>query len=348
MNIFSETKKALEKKLPFVIYQKPNTIIIKAWFQESDNLYTSENYTESGFIFAPFDDKNTAILLPKNKSVFIQEEVDVEVNTIKEYKNTPSSSSETTHIELVQKGIKAIDDNLFKKVVLSRKEEIKLTNFNSLETFQKLLKSYPTAFSYLWFHPKVGMWLGATPETLVKIKGNNFKTMSLAGTQVFKNTLNVTWQTKEIEEQQFVTDYINDRISNISNNIKISKAETIKAGKLLHLRSVITGEINSKNATLIKALHPTPAVCGLPLESSKKFILNNENYNRSFYTGFLGELNLDKNNENTSELFVNLRCMEIKNNSAFVFVGGGITIDSNPKSEWEETIAKTSTMRKVL
>lgn len=348
MNIFSETKKTLEKKLPFVIYRKPNSTKLNAWFQNNNTLHTSQDYSESGFIFAPFDNKNDSILIPKNESSLFEEEVDLAINLIKKNNHNLNNSSKEEHIELVEKGIKAINSNLFKKVVLSRKEEIKLTNFNAIETFQKLLVSYPNAFTYLWFHPKVGMWMGATPETLVKIEGKNFKTMSLAGTQVFEGTTNVSWQTKEIEEQRLVTDYINDRICNISNNIQISKTETLKAGSLLHLCSIITGRINSKNSTLIKALHPTPAVCGLPLETSKEFILDNENYNRSFYTGFLGELNLNKKEITTSKLFVNLRCMEIKNNSAFVFVGGGITLESNSDNEWKETVAKTSTMRKVL
>ncbi len=348
MNTFSKIEEALKNKLPFVVYRKPNSTTLKGWFQNNDTLYTSENYIESGFVFAPFDDKNTAVLLPKEHSFFQQEEIQFDSNLIDKNTYTPNYSSENTHIDLVKKGIQAIKDNQFKKVVLSRKEEVKLTNFNSLEVFQKLLTNYPNAFTYIWFHPKVGMWLGATPETLVKIKDNNFKTMSLAGTQVFEGTTNVSWLSKEIEEQQYVTDYINDKLSVICKKLEKSNAETIKAGNLLHLRTLISGEINTENSILIKKLHPTPAVCGLPLEASKEFILENEDYSRSYYTGFLGELNLKENNQNTSELFVNLRCMEIKNNSAFIFVGGGITKDSNPDSEWIETVAKTKTMRKIL
>ena len=86
----------------------------------------------------------------------------------------------------------------------------------------------------------------------------------------------------------------------------------------------------------------------MPLEPSKDFILKNENYNREFYTGFLGELNLHNEDNKTSELFVNLRCMKINNNTATIFVGGGITKDSNPKKEWEETVAKTNTMKNIL
>lgn len=348
MNTFSEIEKALKSKLPFVVYRKPNAAVLKGWFQKNNTLYTSKNYTESGFIFAPFDDKNTAILLPKDQATFQQEEIKFPSNLISENNIFTNYTSEETHINIVKKGVKAIEDNLFKKVVLSRREEVKLSDFNSVKVFKKLLISYPNAFTYIWFHPKVGMWLGATPETLVKIKDNSFKTMSLAGTQVYNKTSTVSWQTKEIEEQQFVTDYITDKLSTICKELKNSKVKTIKAGNLLHLQTLISGEIFTDNATLIKKLHPTPAVCGLPLEASKKFILENENYNRTYYTGFLGELNLKENNKNTSELFVNLRCMEIKNNLAFVFVGGGITKESNPESEWKETIAKTKTMKKVL
>ena len=44
--------------------------------------------------------------------------------------------------------------------------------------------------------------------------------------------------------------------------------------------------------SLVQALHPTPAVCGFPKQTVQNFIQSNEGYNREFYTGFLGELNL--------------------------------------------------------
>ena len=100
--------------------------------------------------------------------------------------------------------------------------------------------------------------------------------------------------------------------------------------------------------SLVDLLHPTPAVCGLPKEAAKQFILENENYNRSYYTGFLGELNMGLQNKNDSHLFVNLRCMEIEKNEAYIYVGGGITKESNPEEEWEETVAKSNIMLKVL
>ena len=105
-----------------------------------------------------------------------------------------------------------------------------------------------------------------------------------------------------------------------------------------------------KRQSLIRALHPTPAVCGLPRVKANNFILKNENYKRTFYTGFLGELNLKDSESNVqySQLYVNLRCMEVDENKASIFVGGGITKDSNAEKEWEETVFKTKTMKRVL
>ncbi len=136
----------------------------------------------------------------------------------------------------------------------------------------------------------------------------------------------------------------------------------------MHLKTHISGRINSDESRIkkiIETLHPTPAVCGMPKEIAQKFILENEHYKREFYTGFLGELNVKKavsrnsnrrNVENNayasikrvSNLFVNLRCMQIQNQEAIIYIGGGITNDSNPNAEWEETVAKSVTMKKVL
>ena len=344
MDIFLKIEKSLNNKLPFVVYRTPNTDILKGWFQKNNELFTSDNYTESGFIFAPFDDKNDAILLPENQARFYEEIIDLDISIDEKNQNSSDNSAEENHIELVKKGINAITNNQFKKVVLSRKESVKLNNFDAIDTLKKLLVKYPNAYTYLWFHPKVGLWLGATPETLVKINNGTFKTMSLAGTQVYQGSVNVRWKHKEIEEQQFVTKYITSRLSSVCNQVEEEKVATIKAGNLLHLRTLISGKTTTKNTTLIQKLHPTPAVCGLPLEVSKEFILKNEKYDRSFYTGFLGELNINQK----SELFVNLRCMNIENNTATIFVGGGITKESNPKKEWLETVAKTKTMKAVL
>jgi isochorismate synthase len=194
--------------------------------------------------------------------------------------------------------------------------------------------------------------LGATPETLLNIEGTSFKTMSLAGTQVDIQNKPLIWKSKELEEQLLVTNFIENQLVDIAVNLNTDKTETVKAGNLLHLRTKVSGDLNNSSSLeeLIRALHPTPAVCGLPRELARTFLFENENYDRSFYTGFLGELNLQdsKDTAKSSALFVNLRCMRIQNNKATIFVGGGITKDSNASNEWEETVSKAKTMKRML
>ena len=87
----------------------------------------------------------------------------------------------------------------------------------------------------------------------------------------------------------------------------------------------------------------------------KEFILKHEGYDRSYYTGFIGELNrrssvIDDLTQ-SSHLFVNLRCMEIFENpslKAMLYIGGGITAASLPELEWEETIQKSRIMKRIL
>ena len=114
---------------------------------------------------------------------------------------------------------------------------------------------------------------------------------------------------------------------------------------MLHLKADIIGVIGDfELKKLLDTLHPTPAVCGLPKESSKSFILANENYDRTYYTGFLGEINVDLE----TALYVNLRCVEIVGTTAIIYVGGGITLESIPENEWSETSNKTFTIKSIL
>lgn len=191
--------------------------------------------------------------------------------------------------------------------------------------------------------------------------------MALAGTQDFKGSLDVVWQDKEKQEQQLVTDFIIDHLKSSVERFTVSDVETVKAGNLLHLRTMISAQLKAQTSLkdIIESIHPTPAVCGLPKLASKQFILNNETYKREYYTGFLGELNLEttiaprsgrRNIENrayavvrnSTQLYVNLRCMQIKNQQALIYVGGGITESSNPEKEWEETVSKSLVVKSVL
>lgn len=353
MKLFlDKTKSQLAQNRPFVLYKKPKGNKIIGLFQKDDILHSVRNFTEKGFVFASFDGSKT-FLIPINGSELIS--ANFQQKEIAIIDNETDLSSETTKLNfknLVSKGIKAIESNEFKKVVLSRKEILNLGDFDLIEAFEKLIHLYPTTFVYCFYHPKIGTWLGATPEQLLKAQNNDFQTIALAGTQKDLGSNKVIWPKKEQEEQQFVTDYIVEKIKKVASEVLVSKPYSVKAGSMWHIKTDISGSLNSSAALqeVIQLLHPTPAVCGFPKEKSKQFILENENYDRTFYTGFLGELNM----ENQTNLFVNLRCMEIEfaANSAMsqtnLFMGCGITKDSLPEKEWEESINKSMTMKSVL
>lgn len=393
-HFFEQIKKQFHDKLPFVVYKKPNTSGLERLFQEDNCVHSVVDFTESGFVFAPFDSNQNTYIIPINHadlaSVPFEDnyfsEIDIK-NNPSDFVNTNLETDKLSHIKRVENGIKAIENGQFSKVVLSRRELVENVEIHPLEIFKRLLQRYPTAFVYCWYHPKIGLWLGATPETLLSVSGNQLKTMSLAGTQAFRGTAEVVWKDKEKEEQQIVTDFIVDSLresvgnssesqfksienkSPISNDfIKVSEQKTVQAGNLLHLQTEISMRLKSETESLkpiLEALHPTPAVCGFPKNKAKAYIIENEAYPREFYSGFLGELHLKetinrnpnrRNVENNaygiqksvSNLYVNLRCMQIKNRNTFIYVGGGITKDSDANAEWEETVHKSKIIKSVL
>lgn len=345
--LFEKLKNQKTNNLPFVIYSKPNSDLIIGLFQKNDNLV--ELGSENGFCIVSFDVKKKFIIPESQCDIYFEKKLNSDLFFTNESKDFQSDSEKDGYIKLVKSGLKAIENKEFDKVVLSRIESFEVQDFDVELTFKKMYSFYPNAFKYCFFHPKLGMYLGATPEQFIKIENSKLHTVALAGTQIV--TENAEWNPKEINEQQIVTDYIVSCLNQFSDKINCSKPYNFQAGNLVHIKTDIDAEINEKDIeNIIKNLHPTPAVSGFPKENAKEFILKNENYNREFYSGFLGEWKKDFATfaENQYDLFVNLRCMKINKNNVNIYIGCGITKDSNPENEFLETINKSFTMKKVL
>ncbi|NIJ46126.1 isochorismate synthase [Wenyingzhuangia heitensis] len=346
MNILEKIKIAEQEGTPFVAYKSPNVSDLTFIGQNTDELYLFTDFSDSGYVFAPFDNNEDAYIL-KPDIVCVQKIESTPVFKDKvDLNSNVDENTQISHQQKVTAAVNTIKTTGLSKIVISRKEDLLIDDFDTIRIFNNLLNSYINAYVYLWYHPKVGMWMGATPETLLNVEKGFFKTMSLAGTQAYKGDLHPKWGAKELEEQQMVSDFIKQNLKNTVNDLCFSEVKTVKAGTLLHLKTKVTGALKKDKdlEKIIKLLHPTPAVCGLPKEDSKTYILENEGYHRSFYTGYLGVLNMNKK----TSLFVNLRCFSIKNNKVCLYVGGGITKDSNPEKEWLETVAKSKTIKNVL
>ncbi len=229
------------------------------------------------------------------------------------------------------------------KAVLSRIKVVDHHN-SPVGLFQKLNELYSHSFNYLLHLPETGTWIGATPELLADFRGDHLETVAVAGTRAEGST--ETWTEKEFAEHDFVVDYIKEILNEAGcNTIVTSEKKTVSAGPVKHLKTEISAGMSSSAdwKTIIDRIHPTPAVCGVPLRESRKFILFNEGHNRRLYTGIIGLVGSKR-----KTFFVNLRCMELFEGKACIYVGGGITRQSDVNAEWEETERKAETMGKIL
>lgn len=343
-SIAKSVQDCLERDKVFVFYRKKLEKTVISLVQKDTQLHTTSSFDKTGFVMSPFDSRKETVIIPcaETHKEFFSIPSPKKSFDIKDYE--VDKLEKDRYLKLVKKTIAYIQEENADKVVTSRKIEVKTDKLNIGELFEVLLNEYPDAMVYVWHHPKVGLWLGATPEKMMYIHKDSFSTMALAGTQL--KTKAISWGTKEKEEQQFVADFITDQLIPIAHHLDISKPYTDFTGHLAHLRTDIKGTFNDATSLkdVISRVHPTPAVCGTPRNRAKEYILKNEGYDREFYAGFLGELNVEKN----TDLYVNIRCLKVDNTVAKIYIGGGITKDSNPNNEWEETYQKSLILSKFL
>ena len=269
----------------------------------------------------------------------------------------PHAASKDEYTELVRAGVAAIEARAVVKVVTSRAARRSLpAGFDPLAAFAELDRKYPQAFVSLVSAPGVGTWLGATPEILAEVTADGtFRTMALAATQPL--TAEVTprtaiWRQKEIEEQALVARYIVNCFKQLRlRDYHETGPRTVIAGQLLHLRTDF--EVNlrqvpfpSLGTDMLRLLHPTSAVGGMPKAVALHFLQQHEDYDRTYYSGFLGPVNVAA--PGVARLYVNLRCLQLRATEAILYAGTGLTADSDPAREWQETELKLQTVAAVL
>lgn len=322
---------------------------------------------EPGFIVSPFNPEKDRIFLPGEIILHFSgteistgeipeallHSIDPEIYHWFLHPNQPEPAQ--NYPELVEGCLEYIAQGEVVKLVASRSVHIPTpVGFDALEAFQKLTTRYPNAMVSLTSCHRAGTWLGATPELLVSVEDNQlFKTVALAGTQPYVPGMEikkVAWTQKEIEEQALVERYIISCFKKIRlREYDENGPRTVVAGNLLHLKSEFTVDMKATNfpqlgSVMLKLLHPTSAVCGMPLDKALEYLVASEGYNRELYAGYLGPVNINR----FTGLFVNLRCMQLTNSEIILYAGAGITEDSKPESEAAETLLKMNTLRQVI
>ncbi len=269
----------------------------------------------------------------------------------------PHCATEAEYQALVRAGVAAMQAGEVLKVVSSRAARRPLpAAFDAFAAFEQLCVAYPRAFVSLVSAPGVGTWLGATPEVLAEVTADgHFRTMALAGTQPLTPGLtpkNAIWRQKEIEEQAMVARYIVNCFKQLRlREYHETGPRTVVAGGLLHLRTDF--EVHLRNVLhpslgtdMLRLLHPTSAVGGMPKMPALDFLHRHEGYDRAYYSGFLGPVNIAA--PGTARLFVNLRCLQLRPAEAVLYAGTGLTVDSDPAKEWRETELKMQTIGLIM
>lgn len=234
----------------------------------------------------------------------------------------------------------------FRKIVLARRS-VQTTRLSAEALFVKACRMYPRLFVALVCSEASGMWLMATPEVLLQGRAGEYHTMSLAGTQKTEAPEALEWPQKDREEQQYVTDYIEACIRTFSDDCCLYGPYTMKAAHLCHLRTDIHFSLPSDDVLgdVLEALYPTPAVCGIPKEPARRFILRHEHEPRRYYSGFVGMLSP----RSDTHLFVSLRCMRLlPDGICELYAGGGLLKESEMEKEWRETEVKMQTMMELV
>lgn len=363
-SIYDGLKVCLERRHTFAMYRLPHQKDINLVFQNTSQLQEITNLNklldQKGFLIAPFSNELN------NKTYLIRPDI-VAKNSLSEeelqyLKDVPGMELNGVHLieqeeitkeeylQHVKVTINEINEGAYDKVVLSRIKKISGSYKSKLsEIFSLLCESYPNAFVYL-FNIKGHTWVGATPEPLICSKEKQLYTVSLAGTRPYsEQNMDISnWNEKERMEQEYVTEYIRGIIEKYKIEEYTQKGPfTKKAGRMIHLQTDFSFSYESASKrlpALINSLHPTSAVCGMPMETSRDFILDIEKHNREFYAGYLGPIGIN----DKLQLFVNLRCMKVLDKELTLFVGGGITNESVPEDEWEETEIKSDTLLSIV
>lgn len=255
----------------------------------------------------------------------------------------PLIISKENYIQQASEIVQELNTTALEKVVYSRIKEAQIKTTNYKQLFDELCDRYPSTLVYLISSPKFGTWMGASPEQLIVIENGNGSTTALAGTK--KSDDSTPWENKEQTEQAIVTSYLLEQLHTLNIPIKeMDGPNEFQAGPVKHLKTnILFSSTTIPPINIAKKLHPTPAVSGYPKQAALSYLAKIEAHNRSLYTGIIGFYAT-----NNTQLFVNLRCCQLEEDRAFIYLGGGFTKDSIPLKEWEETENKSKTLLNIL
>lgn len=346
---------ALTEGLTFACFRRPGSPLT-LWAQRTPELERVDRILlfelNDVFLIAPFAFAPERIPFIRSDVELVDGDLEPEAELLAacEGATRPGPSSQPTSDKTAfTAGVERIKQRIaeggLRKAVLSRVLSTPLNSGHLVDLFASALATHPEAFVVLMHTSEHGTWMGISPERLLVAQDDRVRVDALAGTRALDRSAE-PWGQKEQEEQELVTsDVLNTFVHLHLKEVQLHGPETIDAGGVQHLRSIVEADLEDVPlADVLIAMHPTPAVCGSPRETARDLIRELEGHERRLYTGFWGPWSAD----GTTELFVNLRCLQVFDGKALLYVGAGITAGSDAELEWSETAHKARTWLQLI
>ena len=244
--------------------------------------------------------------------------------------------------EIAQATDRIANDGL-QKVVLAQALTVATENaIDPAAVLDRLADSYPDCFRFLFEAETGGTFLGAPPERLVTLSEDTLDTEALAGSIGRGETVEEDeWLASQLRESaknnhehDIVVDAVLDQLTPLTADITTGARVVRKLSNVQHLQTPIRGRVDGDPHVLdlVEALHPTPAVGGLPPAAALRTIRETEVFDRGWYAAPVGWF--DAAGDGT--FAVAIRSALTREQTATLFAGAGIVEDSDPDEEWDE------------
>lgn len=256
----------------------------------------------------------------------------------------------------VRSTLAAIQSGRLQKQVVAHALEVdRPSNFERMVALPQLRAQYPDCHIFSFSGADNTHFIGASPERLLSIRHGRLVVDALAGSaprgrtvaedlaigQKLRNTQ------KEQREHQLVLDFIVERLKREGLAPRYSTPPgLLRLSNIQHLHTPIYTDISERVVplSLVEALHPTPAMAGVPTAAACDLIRQTENSDRGLYAAPLGWVDLHGN----SEFIVGIRSALIRDNQARLYTGAGIVAGSDPEKELEEIQLKLQALANAL
>jgi isochorismate synthase len=247
---------------------------------------------------------------------------------------------------LVRRALAEIEGGSLDKVVLARAIEVEADEEIDCAALLRALESrYPACRTFL-VRGEGAVFLGATPELLCRVEGGRVFAEAVAGSSRPGEGDGLLASRKDLREHRWVVDHMLRALSGVAEEVRCPPDPLVRElANIAHLHTPIEARLLPGRgiADVAAALHPTPAVLGVPGDAALRFLRAHEQLDRGLYAGLVGWISPER-----SDLAVALRCALVRGRRARLFVGAGIVEGSSPEAEWEETELKARALLEAL